>query len=1351
MKLFLRYIRTIFPTTLSSATCDDRSQLAKSKTVLLRRKRLHFHSFTLALGISLGVSGIAAPSAVRAEGTKEITTDTAGSRPWFNSPVGGFPYQGINQKVIVNVYANAGETINVGSSAVGLGGTTITLTAPDGTVYTANGSGGIGVINNRTQEQAGPLPNLNGYTPYTQTVSATQTGIWQVRFFSQGSGNNGVLSNTANWTRAANQGTGALLAWDATVRSSGTAIPGRAYITNLGADMGNFYPTVLKSIFYVLTKDGHLYDVNTNTLAPNVFNFFSNNNGFTSAGNPTYQSLNAIPAVGTNVQDPYAADSGNAITNKMFLNTPASDLPAFGAYAGGSTWLSISPLTPFASNFVYTLNPLGGGTFTFNSNLTGTYSIEMDVNHNGSFTDAVDRRIQGLTLAGSNTVVWDGKNGAGTALSNVIAFPVRVSTRAGEVHFPITDAESNPSGFIITRINGVASGNSTIYWDDTKVKTGGTQNLAGAISNPGGAHPWGDTSANQSAAFGNDVGIDTWTFTRSAVVFVDVVKITGTVFYDADNSANGTFNNIQTNSEIGVNLTSLNAILVDSSNKVVATTPLATDGTYTFTDIAINQSNLKVLLSTTVGVAGSAPPAQSVPNTWANTSPLITTPINIVTSDVTQNFGIEQVPITTSVSSGLQSNPGGTIQVQVPTLAATDPEDGVLGTGKSFKIVTVPANGTLYYPNASNVPTVVTAGQVIANYDPTKLTLDPTATGADTVTFTYAAIDAAGKQGTTATVTMTFSNALSCNNVYATGYVASTFTINKSIYNLNGATMTSVFTGPQSIGILGVDGAGNATYDNGTSTGIVYKYNGTAQSNTGRTWSNVNTGHGVDSAGNIYYVSSNFHLMKIAVGGSGGPTDLGLITADATFSTLLAGDVAVDGNGRIYVYSAVGINGNSSGRSYLYSVDANTLKATNLGNIGPDGATGMAFKGNTSTIVTTSGSAVYNIDLGAASLTGTSLGNSSIPIYDLGSCGAPLLNPKFTQIDTTKSVSNITKNQIPAVNAAAGDVLEYTIQTTNSGNVSSGNTVLTDAIPTGTTYVAGTTALNGTAVTDVGSKMPYDPTSTFSHEIHSANQPVGTVLVGASNKAVVKFRVKVGNTGLPATIDNIAQVQYPTVAGGITTTQILNTPIVITPITSNANVLLVKRITAINGLSTNPNDNTSLTGLLVDPNWKAGYVVGAIDGGKVKPGDTIEYTIYYLNNGGRNAKSVRICDRLNANQTFYPDTYPDSTFIQNNTTNPNTAGSGMQVQKGMNAALTLTNTSDSDGGQFIAATGTALPTDCKSVAGAPNNDYGALILDLVTNPGSPNLTTLPGKTSQGAPNDSFGFWRFITKVNKVSP
>jgi uncharacterized repeat protein (TIGR01451 family) len=115
-----------------------------------------------------------------------------------------------------------------------------------------------------------------------------------------------------------------------------------------------------------------------------------------------------------------------------------------------------------------------------------------------------------------------------------------------------------------------------------------------------------------------------------------------------------------------------------------------------------------------------------------------------------------QPPTTNDLSTPPQPNPNGTSTVTVPTLAGNDPEDGVLGAGKSFRITKLPTNGILYYPNASGVPTAVTLGQLIANYDPTKLTIDPN-DGAITVTFEYAAIDSGGKEDATpATVTMPF-------------------------------------------------------------------------------------------------------------------------------------------------------------------------------------------------------------------------------------------------------------------------------------------------------------------------------------------------------------------------------------------------------------------------------------------------------------------------------------------------------------------------------------------------------------------------------------------------------------------
>ena len=112
---------------------------------------------------------------------------------------------------------------------------------------------------------------------------------------------------------------------------------------------------------------------------------------------------------------------------------------------------------------------------------------------------------------------------------------------------------------------------------------------------------------------------------------------------------------------------------------------------------------------------------------------------------------LNQAPTANAVTAASQPNPGGTTAVQVPALNGTDPEDSTLGTGDSFQIITLPTNGTLYYNNVA-----VTANQVISSYDPTKLTLDPTATSADTVTFTYRAIDSLTAVSSAATVTMPF-------------------------------------------------------------------------------------------------------------------------------------------------------------------------------------------------------------------------------------------------------------------------------------------------------------------------------------------------------------------------------------------------------------------------------------------------------------------------------------------------------------------------------------------------------------------------------------------------------------------
>ncbi len=151
-------------------------------------------------------------------------------------------------------------------------------------------------------------------------------------------------------------------------------------------------------------------------------------------------------------------------------------------------------------------------------------------------------------------------------------------------------------------------------------------------------------------------------------------------------------------------------------------------------------------------------------------------------------------PETNALNAPSQGNPGGTTKVQVPDLAGSDPEDGVLGSGNSFKIVTLPNNGTLYYNNIA-----VTVDQVIENYDPTKLTIDPN-DGALTVSFIYAAIDSAGQSDPTpATVLIPFTVTASTCPTLITGEFGGGFgTINSTTKyrNLQSPVAGYAYTAP---------------------------------------------------------------------------------------------------------------------------------------------------------------------------------------------------------------------------------------------------------------------------------------------------------------------------------------------------------------------------------------------------------------------------------------------------------------------------------------------------------------------------------------------------------------------------
>lgn len=453
-----------------------------------------------------------------AEGSKEMNNNI-GYRAYLVSTqttIANNPFPTLGT---MKVYAVAGEKIYLGSSAHGIGGGRIDVRAPDGSaLVSSDPTTAIGLIENRTQEVNGPrlvAGDLTGYLPLI--VPVTQTGVYEVDFISPNvnaasNSDPAPLLSSDNWIQANNKIY--ISAFDVSVRNAaGTAfINGRTFCNvfggNLGSGTAGFYAR-----FKILTKDGYIYDVDNNGQAGWGFVFFVNNKGFRdAAGNSLYQSVNTTAPP---VHDPRTKDSGSDITHKIFFNEPDPFLPAEDPIS--ETWLKATPVSPVANNLSFTgiegtVNQTGtyplSSVISFNSNMVSNYTIALDLNNNGVFTDPVDVEFSGTASVGNNTIGWDGKDGLGNLVAgNVIlnSSSIKVVLKGGEVHFPFIDVEYNVNGIIITRTNGLYQ-NDVVYWNDTNI--GGTDFSKNGISSAVNGHKWNNS-------FGDNKGVDTWTYVIS--------------------------------------------------------------------------------------------------------------------------------------------------------------------------------------------------------------------------------------------------------------------------------------------------------------------------------------------------------------------------------------------------------------------------------------------------------------------------------------------------------------------------------------------------------------------------------------------------------------------------------------------------------------------------------------------------------------------------------------------------------------------------------------------------------------------------------------------------------------------
>ncbi|WYL97269.1 MAG: hypothetical protein HEQ35_28845 [Gloeotrichia echinulata IR180] len=388
----------------------------------------------------------------------------------------------------------------------------------------------------------------------------------------------------------------------------------------------------------------------------------------------------------------------------------------------------------------------------------------------------------------------------------------------------------------------------------------------------------------------------------------------------------------------------------------------------------------------------------------------------------------------------------------------------------------------------------------------------------------------------------------------------------------------------------------------------------------------------------------------------------------------------------------------------------------------------------------------------------------------------------------TKSVRFLTDNDVSGT-ATVGDTIEYTIvySNLNPGNTNAINFVINDSLPSQLTLVsAAITAAtagnnitvnpnyNGSgAVTNSGTLRVGDTiTIKITAKINNANggtsisnqasatfnttenptKTVGTVLTDADSAGATTNSPSVGNYFLQTANDNVEAGNNPNDPADDDPTIFS----IVNAVPSNPQLLLVKRITAINGTAINQYvDDTTSSEKNNDnnPNWPAPldpssgistFLRGVINGGTVKPNDQLEYTIYFLSSGNKPITNVNICDLVPENTTFLP-----SSFTGNTPTDKGLPGadSGIALTIGSTTQY-LTNVADPpDRGQYFPP-GITPPSSFK--CSAPNTN-GAVVVNIVTkttpatDAPQPN-EILPNATSAGTPSNSYGFIRFRAQV-----
>ena len=387
-------------------------------------------------------------------------------------------------------------------------------------------------------------------------------------------------------------------------------------------------------------------------------------------------------------------------------------------------------------------------------------------------------------------------------------------------------------------------------------------------------------------------------------------------------------------------------------------------------------------------------------------------------------------------------------------------------------------------------------------------------------------------------------------------------------------------------------------------------------------------------------------------------------TPVANLRAVKAGPATVSPGGAL-VYSIVITNlGPSAANGALFSDPVPTgvviTSALCGGELGGAvcGAVGVAGQNVTSTIATLpAGGAVTFTITGNAPASGVLSNRAQVvtPVGvddpdDPGRVGAGNNSSTvLTQIQTVSVAKTVVDDNGNTL--LPNETVTWTIAIGNPSGETIINSRLIDSIPTNTTYVPGTTTLNGAAVADVGGTSPL---AAGGLAINTPGQPGGVLTVGGA-PALVTFRTRVNANVVPGTaISNQASLSGQGQGSGLPVSQLSDDPT--TPPAPDPTRIFVGGAPVLESEKTVVDDN----------------------GGILLVGETLTYTIVLTNRGSASTTNVRLADPIPVNATYLP-------------------GSLRYTPVGGSEG-TLTDAADADAGDFGVTAGNTVSINVGSLA-----------------------------------------------------